>query len=60
VALDLEALGLEADETFQVHDVLTDARYPWRGPRNYVELDPEVVPAHVFVVRRQTPDGLFA
>ena len=39
-------------ETYQVHDLLTDARYIWHGRRNYVELDPEIQPAHIFKIRR--------
>jgi starch synthase (maltosyl-transferring) len=54
VELDLAALGVRADETFQLHDQLGDARYLWRDRRNYVELDPETMPAHVFRVRRRT------
>ncbi|HKI00371.1 MAG TPA: alpha-1,4-glucan--maltose-1-phosphate maltosyltransferase [Thermoanaerobaculia bacterium] len=50
--LDLEALGLAPDEPFEVHDLLTGARYPWHGSRNFVRLDPNQVPAHVFRVRR--------
>jgi starch synthase (maltosyl-transferring) len=49
--LDLEALGLDVDRAFQAHDQLSDARYLWRGPRNYVSLDPRHSPAHVFRVR---------
>jgi starch synthase (maltosyl-transferring) len=56
VSLDLDALGVEADQPFQVHDVLTDARYAWHGPRNFVMLDPARVPAHVFRVRRRVRD----
>jgi starch synthase (maltosyl-transferring) len=52
VQLDLEAVGLKADATFQVHDLLTGERFWWHGPRNYVELDPQTRPAHLFVVRR--------
>jgi starch synthase (maltosyl-transferring) len=51
--LDLPALGLAPDEAFQVHDLLSDARFLWRAPRAYVELDPETMPAHVFAVRRR-------
>ncbi|MFL5797360.1 MAG: maltotransferase domain-containing protein [Actinomycetota bacterium] len=40
----------EYDRPFQVHDLITDARYVWRGNDNYVELDPAKVPAHVFHV----------
>ena len=53
VELDREALGLLPEEPFQVHDVLADARYRWEGARAYVALDPGVLPASVFVVRRR-------
>jgi len=42
---------MEAD-IYQVHDLISGTRYTWRGRRNYVELDPEIQPAHVFRVRR--------
>jgi starch synthase (maltosyl-transferring) len=42
---------MEAD-TYQVHDLLSDVRYIWHGGANYVELNPETQPAHVFRVRR--------
>jgi len=51
-SLDLAELGIEEDEPFEVHDLLTDARYTWTGPRNYVELRPKDMPAHVFHVTR--------
>jgi starch synthase (maltosyl-transferring) len=49
--LDLEALGLGPHERFEVHDRIGDSRYVWQGNANYVELDPRVTPAHIFVVR---------
>jgi starch synthase (maltosyl-transferring) len=49
--LDLEALGVDPHQPFQVHDLLTGAHYIWNGPRNYVELNPHRMPAHVFRVR---------
>ena len=55
VELDLDALGIGASEAFDVHDLLTDARYAWRGPRNYVELRPQEMPAHVFRVTPRPP-----
>ena len=51
--LDLEVLGLDDTSPYQVHDLLGDARYLWSGPRNYVELDPAVAPAHIFRIRRK-------
>ena len=53
ITLDLDALGLDATRPFQVHDLLTDARYLWNGARNYVALDPAHSPAHLFLVRRR-------
>jgi starch synthase (maltosyl-transferring) len=50
--LDLAALGVGPSERFQVHDEVSEARYHWTGPRNYVELDPAIMPAHVFRVRK--------
>jgi len=50
VTLDLEALGVRPGAPFEMHDLLTGRRYMWRGPRNFVELDPRVLPAHVFHV----------
>jgi starch synthase (maltosyl-transferring) len=51
--LSLESLGLDHERPFQVHDLLTEARYTWQGPRHYVELNPQVVPAHVFRIRQR-------
>jgi len=51
--LPLETLGIDPRQPFQVHDLLNDARYLWQGNRNYVELDPRVVPAHIFRLRRR-------
>lgn len=53
INLDLESLGLDANRAFQAHDLLSDARYLWQGKRNYVELVPESMPAHIVRVRRR-------
>jgi starch synthase (maltosyl-transferring) len=53
VSLDLAALGLDAEQPFQVHDLLADERYVWHGPRNFVMLDPGRIPAHLFRVLRR-------
>jgi starch synthase (maltosyl-transferring) len=50
VNLDLPELGLEDGQAFDVHDLMGGARYGWHGSRNYVELDPGVLPVHVFHV----------
>ena len=46
IDLDLEVLGLSAEQSFEVHDLLTDFRFSWQGARNYIELD--AGRAHIF------------
>ena len=50
-----EDLGIMAGtgEAYQVHDLISDARYLWHGSRNFVQLDPGVSPAHIFRIRRR-------
>ena len=55
IDLALQDLGLAADQSYAVHDLLTDARYYWRGSRNYVELDPRRMPAHILLVNPGEP-----
>ena len=53
VELALPSLNIAPHETFEVHDLLSGGRYTWTGSRNYIELNPHQLPAHVFkVVRR--------
>jgi starch synthase (maltosyl-transferring) len=53
VTLDLDSLGLEAEHPFQVHELIGESRHLWNGARNYVELDPKVLPAHILRIRRK-------
>jgi starch synthase (maltosyl-transferring) len=53
VELDLAPLGLDAGRPFQMHDLLTGARFLWGGSRNFIQLDPQQTPAHLFRVRRR-------
>jgi starch synthase (maltosyl-transferring) len=52
VELDLAALGLAPDASFQAHDLIGDGRFAWSGARNYVELDPTRMPGQIFALRR--------
>jgi len=54
VSLDTSALGVDPGDSFVVHDLLTDARYTWSGSQNFVKLDPEGVPCHIFCVEHTT------
>jgi starch synthase (maltosyl-transferring) len=50
--LPLEEFGLDAKKNFQMHDLLTDTRFLWRGSRNYIQLNPVFSSAHIFRLRR--------
>jgi starch synthase (maltosyl-transferring) len=52
VYVPIENFGQMESDTYQVQDLLSGATYTWRGRRNYVELDPDTQPAHIFLVRR--------
>ncbi|HEY1479015.1 MAG TPA: alpha-1,4-glucan--maltose-1-phosphate maltosyltransferase [Gaiellales bacterium] len=51
--LPLDELGIDPERPYQAHDLLGGGRYVWQGGRNFIELDPHVIPAHIFRVRRQ-------
>jgi starch synthase (maltosyl-transferring) len=53
VDLPLERLNIDPAHPFQAHDLLTGSRYVWNGSRNFVELNPASVPAHVLRIRRR-------
>ena len=54
VGVPVKAMGLAEDESFVVRDLLTGAKYTWRGSRNYVRLDPVTGPiGHVFRVEKK-------
>jgi starch synthase (maltosyl-transferring) len=57
VDLSPEELGLNPDRMYEVDDLLTDTCYTWHGARNYVELNPDVCPAHIFRVHQQVTRG---
>ena len=52
VDVPIEQFGQMESDEYRVQDLLSGATYTWRGRRNYVELDPEIQPAHIFLVRR--------
>src|SRR6266581_4055130 len=60
VEVPIDQFGTMEGDAYQVHDLLSEARYIWHGRRNYVELDPEIQPAHVFRVRRWIEGDRFA
>lgn len=51
IEIDAPALGLEALQTYQMHDLVSGAYFLWHGRRNYVSLDPQRTPVHVMHLR---------
>lgn len=51
--LPLDYFHLDLHQEYQMHDLVTDNRFLWQGPHNYVELDPQRMPAHIFRLRRR-------
>jgi starch synthase (maltosyl-transferring) len=52
VYVPIEDFGINEADPYQLHDLLTDEKFVWKGRRNFVMLDPHNRPAHVFRVRR--------
>jgi starch synthase (maltosyl-transferring) len=53
VHVPIEDMGIDDDDSYVVHDLLTGRRHTWRGARNYVRLDPAEQPAHLLLVERR-------
>lgn len=52
IGLPLHDFGINEDQEFEVHDLLSGSFYKWKGRYNYVELNPGVVPAHIFRINK--------
>jgi starch synthase (maltosyl-transferring) len=50
--LPLDELGFAADETYQMHELLSDSRALGRGTRQTVTLDPQLSPARIYRIER--------
>jgi len=50
VQVPIAQLGIPEWQEYTVHDLLTGASYPWKGEWNYVELDPYILPMHLFKI----------
>ena len=48
VTVPIEQLGIGWNQTYKMHELLSDRVYEWRGPRGFVKLYPGVDPAQIF------------
>jgi starch synthase (maltosyl-transferring) len=53
VRVPIHELGIDARQPYLVHDLLSDDKFIWQGERNYVELNPQVLPANIFRLRKR-------
>ena len=51
VKLPLNLINKHPDESFTVHDLITRAKYIWRGEANFVSLDPNILLFHLFRIK---------
>jgi starch synthase (maltosyl-transferring) len=51
--LPLPEWEIDGRQPFLAHDLLTDDKYIWQGETNYVELDPQVMPAHILRLHKR-------
>lgn len=52
VKIPLEELGIKPDQSFLAHDLLGGGQYIWQGEYNYVELNPQILPAHIIRIKK--------
>ena len=48
VNVPLKSWGFDTEKPYRIHDLLSDKVYQWRGEWNFVELNPDISPAHIF------------
>jgi starch synthase (maltosyl-transferring) len=48
IDLNLKQLAIPHNQNFEIEDLLTGIRYHWHDRSNYVSLNPQVMPAHIF------------
>lgn len=53
VSVPIDEFGIDPNQPYLVHDLLSQDKYIWHGERNYVELNPHVIPAHIFRLRKK-------
>jgi starch synthase (maltosyl-transferring) len=53
VRVPIQELGIDPNQPYLVHDLLSDDKYIWQGERNYVKLNPQVLPVNIFSVRKR-------
>ena len=53
VQIPVKELGLGERQPYLVHDLIGDDKYIWEGERNFVEVNPQVMPGSIFHIRKK-------
>ncbi|MFH1061366.1 MAG: alpha-1,4-glucan--maltose-1-phosphate maltosyltransferase [Candidatus Omnitrophota bacterium] len=49
----VDEFGIDKQQEYLAHDLLSGDKYLWKGSVNYIELDPQRSPAHIIQIKRQ-------
>jgi len=49
----IHEFGIAPDQPYLCHDLLSDDKYIWQGETNHVELNPHILPAYIFKLRKR-------
>ena len=52
INIPLDKFGIKADSSYVAEDLLTGAKFKWKGDSNYIDLDPKNTVAHVIKIKR--------
>jgi starch synthase (maltosyl-transferring) len=47
VRVPVDELGIPEDQAYLAHDLLSQDKYLWNGEYNYIELNPQLIPAQI-------------
>lgn len=53
VRVPIDELDIAPDNPYLLHDLLSDEKYIWHGESNYIELNPNILPAHIFRIHKR-------
>lgn len=53
IRIPLDVMDIPEHQTYLMHDLIGGGKYIWQGEWNYIELDPQILPAHIMSVRKR-------
>jgi starch synthase (maltosyl-transferring) len=49
----IKEYGIQPDQPYLCHDLLSEDKFIWHGERNFIQLNPHTLPAHIFRLRKR-------